>query len=443
MSLRGVLGVAGTGPEAPAPEFSPAKVYLDRYKHYMEAFRQADEHARSIAGPHKKDMESARLERFVYVIKAADVLEEMPGLKLVLKGPRIDKREVGMGVGSNSDVKLHIHLNKERSKGVVLVKKYTKTPDEPGRRYVLNMSAVRQDIADFLRFVTMYSNHPHIKECRLVIDHDGDAPIAKRMTLPILGNIDLEKLDCSGDLGMRRWLKAIATTLQQLAALHDLGIAHLDIKEINIRSQMIDGSSYLIDFGTSLNISDCPSKDCESRTPKCYKPFQALVRAEQLHGFDTDFYSFASVFEMKWADTGQREPEKRLWIPQREMMSAFQCEKISGEYDPQLQERLGAAVRRYEAQREQLFSSMKSGLQSFGMDEPDIGRLIGFFKLMGSQDQSERRSVDIHEASAFFQALSEKHPLIDPSASGSFVFSPSSAGLPSPVGVTSVASADI
>ena len=272
----------------------------------------------------------------------------------------------------------------------------------------VSSSELYEKLRDFYLMCAVYpsSRMPGLK--RFALDASASLLSNPRSTLPFLGKTDLSKLQCNfmeegqdpaeKKTHAKKWLRGLASSFSGTRRFHKSGIAHLDIKPDNIRSNKT-GISFIIDFGNALYSESFISYSEIQLTNPSHGPLDGFFDPVQHHGFDVDYYSLANAFIQQ-----QRQGKSfalDFYALARERMAALGDRPSDAQ-----KKRVKQEIRQgYAEAMEAFFIKLKANLMLADISAADADLLIGFLITMSSQDRAVRQSLNVAAAEALFDRL--------------------------------------
>jgi uncharacterized protein YjbI with pentapeptide repeats len=272
----------------------------------------------------------------------------------------------------------------------------------------VSSSELYEKLHDFYLMCAVYpsSRMPGLK--RFALDASASLLSNPRSTLPFLGKTDLSKLQCNfmeegqdpaeKKTHAKKWLRGLASSFSGTRRFHKSGIAHLDIKPDNIRSNKT-GISFIIDFGNALYSESFISYSEIQLTNPSHGPLDGFFDPVQHHGFDVDYYSLANAFIQQ-----QRQGKSfalDFYALARERMAALGDRPSDAQ-----KKRVKQEIRQgYAEAMEAFFIKLKANLMLADISAADADLLIGFLITMSSQDRAVRQSLNVAAAEALFDRL--------------------------------------
>ena len=308
-----------------------------------------------------------------------------------------DSEKVLLGEGAYGEVYAH------NKRGASMVKKVMTGDDWMERRYNF-----------LLEFIIMArANFPVSYGCRFIVASHvcTDYRPGARMTLPCLGRVNLRTVELDLEDGLepaiaqdrlKRWLKIFEQVCIDAAALHRLGMMHLDIKPGNIME-----TGKLVDAGAALHYTEARCKT-DMRTTPYYKPGSLLLVKEQMHDFSVDVYSIAiSLMEkMDWDVGDLRDYAVAKGILHAESRCGNRRYTCRNE---ELKDRFQKNIKDF-------MRDLEKKLQTAGMLPPQIGYIIGVLTHMSQYDAVDRLSYAALPAVAdSLRRISDEYTVIFPS----------------------------
>jgi serine/threonine protein kinase len=152
---------------------------------------------------------------------------------------------------------------------------------------------VSNSLREFFLFLALYGKDGEI--CRYAFDpFKGEFLGRIRMTFTLLEGASLYSSSIE-DFASWAWLFGQACC--QIASLHRLKAAHLDVKLDNM---LLDdeGRLYIVDYGSALFEEELEAAKAIPKTTPWYRPLESFRNRgrDQRHGYSTDVYSVACSF---------------------------------------------------------------------------------------------------------------------------------------------------